>query len=273
MPVGTVHSARHAPQSARVIGEGAEATVRLDPVRGIVTKVYKTHRGAARALAVAEREYRLLRRLERALRAVPGVDCPAPLELLEDLPAVRMRYVEGVPLNDHVARSRLDGAGLARLARQLAQGLRVYLEMALEPYYDFCLHNALLRPADGGIVLLDFGVPEAQRPLHGRYSDLQLSLGNFLGLVLYEMVRPLRAHSSLARRQLVALYCEMCRELLRGGTLRGSDFAPLEEVARFTYRRLTRPGVALRRAWYLVYPALDAVRLARTRRTLFNPQQ
>jgi len=269
--VGAIRGAEPAQATARIIGEGAEATVQLDAARGVVTKVYKRTGGAV-AFDAAAREYRLLQRLARALRTVPGVSCPAPLQLIEDLPGVCMRFVEGVPLHDYVGRTRLTEAELDRIARGLASGLCAYLEVAGEPYYDFCLHNSLFQPAEAGIVLLDFGIPEPQRLLHGSYTDAQLSVGNFLGCMLYEQVRPARVRSRLARRQFASVYCGMRDRLLREGTLRGSDLRRVEEVARFTYRRLTHRGSALRRAWYRVFCAVSAVRFARARSILFSPQ-
>ena len=271
MLVGAVHSAGQARESVRIIGEGAEATVRLDDSRGVVTKAYKPRDGGGNRRDAALREYRILVRFERALRVVPGVTCPAPLALDQDLPGVSMRYVDGARLHDYVARTRLTDAELRRVALGLAKGLCTYLSVVHEPYYDFCLHNALFQPAESRVVLLDFGIPRWQPPLHGHYADVELSVGNLLGCVLYELVRPARVCSGLAQRQLVAVYCALRDQLLREGALRAADLRGVEEVARFTYRRLTHPspGPALRRAWYRAWPVLDATRLARAKRVMF----
>ena len=256
---------------ARIIGNGAEATIQVDVTWSVVTKVYKKRPGATGAFDAAEREYRMLQRFAHALRAVPGVSCPAPLALIEDIPCLCMRFVDGVPLHDYAACTTLREEELSGIAERLAAGLRVYLDIAGEPYHDFCMQNALYRPAQRGIVLLDLGIPESQRPLHGRYTDAQLSVGNFLGCALYELARPARIRPGPARRQFARIYLCLHEQLLRDGVLRVSDLPWVEEVARHTYRRLARNGGALRRGWYLAFVAVNALRLARTRRMMFNP--
>ena len=120
MSVRAVHCAEHALESVRLIGEGAEATVRLDESRGVVTKIYRPHDGDERPRDAALREYRILSRFERALRVVPGVTCPAPLALDEDLPGVSMRYIEGVGLHDYIARTRLTSIWSPRIRPRIS---------------------------------------------------------------------------------------------------------------------------------------------------------
>lgn len=251
-----VFDATEAAQSAQlVIGRGSEATVRLDVIRGTATKVYRNADLEA-ARRAAAREYRILGQLHRALRDVPGVSCPRPLGLHASPPGVRMEFCRGVALAEDLARHRLSSAAVTRLSRSMARALHAFVLATGETYYDFSTQNMLIDAESGDLVVVDFGIPETQRPLHGHYSPMQISVGNFLGWSIYELARPANLSARLARVQYLGAYRAMRDALSEAGDLACGDLAHVESVARFTYRRLTLTGSALRRRWYRSFGAL-----------------
>lgn len=232
-----------------VVGQGAEATVRLDRARRTVTKVYGgADFEAARRAAV--REFRILGQVRQALREVTGVTSPNPIALHDAPPSVRMEFCGGVRLEKHLACRRTRPGEIARIARMLARGLHAYVLATGEAYYDFSLQNALIDVANGELVLVDFGIPAAQRSLHGRYAPLRMSVGNFLGWSCYELARPANLAGFLARAQYLQVYRAMRDTLLNAGDLVPEDLPQVESVALLTYRNLANSGSALRRAWY-----------------------
>jgi hypothetical protein len=243
------------PVQAVVIGHGGEATVQLDRAAHTVTKVYSCA-DPEKARRAAAREYRILGELHRVLRWVPGLTCPRRVALTERLAGVRMEFRGGLPLAEYLARRHLDPDEVAWIARTLAQGLHAYVIATGEAYYDFCPQNILVDAATDELVLVDFGIPEAQRPLHRRFTRMQLSVGNFLGWSVYETLRPANIPVRRVRARLLQTYRAMRDVLCDEGDLGSGDAPHVESVARFTYRRLTARGSALRRAWYRAAGAL-----------------
>jgi hypothetical protein len=257
-----------APPTDGVVGRGSEAMVHLDRARRSVTKVYRSADfEAARRAAV--REYRILGQVHDALREVPGIACPKPIAMHETPPGVCMEFRDGLPLARHLSRRRLRADEIARLAQALAHGLRVYVLATGEAYYDFSLQNTLIDTSTGGLVLIDFGIPQAQLSLHGRHDAMPMSVGNFLGWSLYELARPANLPAWLARAQHLQLYVAMRDALLDSGALAATDLPEVESIARGTYDNLTASGPAQRRGWYRVSGALWLTwALARARREL-----
>jgi hypothetical protein len=243
------------PPAPLVIGRGGEATVHLDRARRTVTKVYRSADFEA-ARRAAAREFRILGQVYGALREIAGASSPRPIALHETPPAVRMEFRDGPPLAAHLARHRMRGAEIAQIAGALARALHAYVLATGEAYYDFSLQNTLIDIPAGDIVLVDFGMPQAQRSLHGRYTPMRMSVGNFLGWSLYDLARPASLASRLARTQSFRLYRAMRDALLKAGDLQPEDLPQVESVARMTYGNLTRTGPVLRRAWYRMAGAL-----------------
>jgi serine/threonine protein kinase len=240
-----------APSTQDLVGRGGEATVHLDRARRSVTKIYSSADFEA-ARRAAAREYRILGIVHQALRDVPGVASPKPIALHESPPGVSMQYHDGLPLARHLARRRLDAIEVARIAGALALGLRAYVHATGEAYYDFSLQNALIDSAAGEIVLVDFGVPQAQGAQQIHHDPVLASVGNFLGWSLYELARPANLRERLARRQYLQVYGAMRDALLEAGDLASADLAEVESIARLTYDNLTTTGPAPRRAWYRI---------------------
>src|SRR5258706_16257886 len=103
-----------APLAQVVVGQGAEATVHLDRSRRSVTKTYRSADFEA-ARRAAAREYRLLGQAHDALREVPGITSPEPIELIESPPGIRMAFCGGLPLAAHVARQSLRAEEIGRI--------------------------------------------------------------------------------------------------------------------------------------------------------------
>jgi hypothetical protein len=240
-----------APLAQVVVGQGAEATVHLDRGKRSVTKIYRSADFEA-ARRAAAREYRLLGQVHEALREVPGLTSPRPIALDESPPSVCMEFHGGLPLAAHVARRRLGADEVARIARALARGLRAYVRATGEAYYDFSMQNVLVDDETCELVLVDFGMPLAQRSLHGRYPPMRMSVGNFLGWSIYELARPANLPARLARAQFFLVYRAMIDALFEAGDLGLDDLPQVETVARLTYRNLTALGSPLRRGWYRI---------------------
>ena len=238
-----------------VLQARAGCTVTLDDGGTVVTKTFHGA-DAAEQLRLAREEFWRLRIFSRALADVAGASCPEPLEVVPGPPAqLRMARAPGVSLKSVLRRRRLDRRLRAGLAATAARALDVYVGAAGEPYHDFHFDNMLYDERANALAFLDLGVPERSEAPPAGASAVEISLGNLIGAVVFESVKP----NELVHRRQHRQACALCADVA-GGVADAHRLDPeaLAYCARTAYARAAHHGAAHRRMWYGVFGPLVA---------------
>lgn len=233
----------------QVLQEGFGRLVVLEGDRGVVRKTF--HEGTTELRQeLARAEFDRLRRFSAALVDVPGAACPRPLELLSEPPGLRMEWAPGVCLLEFLRHHAVDNRTRDRLAATMAAAVRAYVEALGEPYHDFKFDNMLYDAAGGRLTFVDLGLPQDALPPDPRASAYEITMGNFLGSVVFQTARPKYLLNRRQHRSTVMLASAVVAALARDGEAEMRP-AHLVGAARAAYLRCTFGRGSVRRsAWY-----------------------
>lgn len=167
-----------------IIGQGQQAIVELDRVSMVVTKQFRDTE-SQEAVSASEREFDCLARLSRAFAELPHVSCPAPVSFDPERGLVEMTYCPGRVLDTIV--NEPDGwidEHLAHIARQIADGVYVYVREIEEPF-DLAIVNFLYDAETRNLSFVDVSSPPNAREFVVPGQPLHSSLGLFVGSSIY----------------------------------------------------------------------------------------
>lgn len=240
---------------ARTIIQGHDGPIEIDEATETVVKSFSR---LDRRLAVdkVEREVAQATRFGEALARKEGLACPQILAWeLDPVPRIVMRLCRGEPLSRFLSGLRERDTRIEKIAGRVSEGLRIYIDLFGEPYYDFSFQNMLYNEATSTLTFLDFSAPDRLEQAHDG-TPLEMSLGHFVGWSCYEMARPARLVSPRHG------YLDVIRAVL-GHFDNDISRAKVGALARTVFSRLTRPGRVLRRAYYQTAGHMMAARYLR----------
>lgn len=228
--------------SSRRFIQGHDGPIEIDLAKRTVSKTY-VFADRQRALQAAHREATRSGRLFEAFSRAEGLCCPQILEQNQVAPPrIVMTLCPGEPLSSFLAHTGKDDPRLSVIAARIRAGVKIYVELFGEPYFDLCFRNILYDDASALVSFLDFGIPDRLRP-EALQAPLEASLGNLVGWACYDMTRPSRLLSPRVG------YLELMRCILAcfdGEVSRDG----IDAAARATFARLAQTGSATRITYY-----------------------
>lgn len=228
------------------VGHGAQGTVTLDTISGVVCKQFYTPDAAE----LAQREFDNLRRFSAALAGHPFVRCPEPVRVDAEQGKVWMTYCPGSQLDHIMASSNAEiDEHLDHIAAQITAAMESYIAEFDEPYYSINLWNMLYDMPTRALHPIDLTSMSRER-LHrfeAGHAPLDISLGKYIGASIYDSVRPAtwRNHTYWKRQE------RLSRAVL--ARLHGYhelDLSLVEKLSHVAYDSMARKGSPTRRLWY-----------------------
>lgn len=234
----------------RLIAAGGEAQIYLSETGQCIHKIY-VQGTLSHRIAIATSEYAKLLRLTKKFETVTGLSCPTPIALAtEPQPVVSMSRCQGISLDQflkHQSQRPQPPESLApALIDKLSRGLLLYIEEFDQPYWDFCCQNILYDQHSDELSLLDFNPPGGEAKQLVTFSPLIVSLGNFVGWLLYQLARPGRYFKHY-HRLMISLASALMKQLWQHSPY---SIKELMTVVRHHYVRLGYQGGFSRQLWY-----------------------
>lgn len=223
------------------IVEGFDGPVEIDVAAQTVTKTFLNPDPAVAGLK-AKREVEYASRFYAAVADVNGISCPRILQSdFTPPPRVTLQLCPGDTLWVVVGATRPDDPRLDDIAGRIHDCLEIYVATFPRSRHDFKLENMLYDSDSGVLTLIDFA-NDAEHEM-SRNFPLDAAVGNWLGRVCYDLVRP----SKLRMRN--TSYQTLMRKVLK--TFDGEIAqARVHDFAYAAFRMWGPCGTATRRAYY-----------------------
>lgn len=243
------------------IVQGFDGPVEIDVAAQTVTKTYLNPEPAI-AVLKARREVEYASRFHAAVAAASGISCPRILESdFTPPPRVTMQLCPGDTPWTIVGAAQANDPKLDEIAERIHDCIEIYVATFPRSRHDFKLEN-MLYDVDGKVLtLIDFA-NDAEHEMN-RDFPLDATVGNWLGRVCYDLVRPsnLRVrkagYQALMRKVLAAFEGQISQPRVhgyahaafhmwgRGAAVRRIYYCTMEAVV--VSRCLKQTGLSLRR--------------------------
>jgi hypothetical protein len=240
-----------------IIGRGQGGIVHREPGNMTVRKNY-VHPVLKVALNEARREYAHLKRFNEILEILPGISCPRPISVeVSTCPSLQMSYCKGVPLSNLIEREVfIDIEEIDYVASRLALALHLYVNEFQEPYFDFCAHNILWDKDSQTVFLVDMGIPynwidpNDSMPV----SDMEISLGNFIGLLSYHLLSPRRFFRLRLQHHGLEIISSLMRHTFYNTSFRTDQttWIRIDHASSLAFQRKIQSRLSMRYLWYLI---------------------
>lgn len=231
--------------ASRII-HGFDGPVEIDMSAQTVTKTFLNPEPGI-AVLKSKREVEYASRFHAAVAGISGISCPKILHAdFAPPPRVTMQLCPGETLWSIVGATQAHDSKLDGIARRIHDCLEIYVVTFPRSRHDFKLENMLYDDDSGVLTLIDFandGEHETNRDF-----PLDATVGNWLGRVCYDLVRP----SNLRVRK--AGYQALMRKVLAAFEGRISQ-ARVHGYAWAAFRMWSR-GAAMRRVYYRTMEAI-----------------
>lgn len=226
--------------------QGFDGPVEIDVSAQTVTKTFSNPEPAV-AVLKAEREVDYASRFHAAVAGTIGISCPEILQTdFVPPPRVTMQLCPGETLWSIVGTTHARDPKLDQIALRIHDCLEIYVATFPRSRHDFKLENMLYDDASGVLTLIDFA-NDGEHEMNRDFS-LDATVGNWLGRVCYDLVRP----SNLRVRK--AGYQALMRKVLAAFEGRISQ-ARVHGYAWAAFRMWSR-GAAMRRVYYRTMEAV-----------------
>jgi hypothetical protein len=223
------------------IVEGFDGPVEIDVAAQTVTKTFLNPEPAV-AVLKAKREVEYASRFYAAVAGVSGISCPKILRSdFTPPPRVTLQLCPGDTLWVVVGATQPDDPGLDQIAGRIHDCIEFYVATFPRSRHDFKLENMLYDSDNRVLTLIDFA-NDAEHEM-SRDFPLDAAVGNWLGRVCYDLVRPSKLRARTASYQI------LMRKVLK--TFEGQVVqARVRDFAYTAFRMWGPCGTATRRAYY-----------------------